>query len=130
MVIVDSSVWIEYLRGNRFRETVWLDQGLQHQRLALTDLILCEVLQGTRDTDFSRVKAALLKFQVFSNCSVDLAFAAAANYRLLRRNGFTVRATVDSLIATFCLEDGHSLLHRDRDFDAFEAVLGLKVIHP
>ena len=130
MVIVDSSVWIEYLRGQTHPETVWLDRELQQQRLGLTDLILCEVLQGTSEADFSRVKTALLKFHVFSHCNIDLAITAAANYRQLRRNGHTIRATLDCLIATFCLENSHSLLHRDRDFDAFEAVLGLKVIHP
>ncbi len=130
MVIVDTSVWIEYLRGNNHAETAWLERELQQQALGLTDLILCEVLQGTRDSAFAQVQADLLKFHVFRNCSTRSSIAAAQNYRILRRNGYTVRATIDCLIATFCLENNHSLLHRDRDFDPFEKVLGLQVVHP
>jgi hypothetical protein len=129
MVIVDSSIWIEYLRGKTHPETVWLDRELQRQPLGLTDLILCEVLQGTRDAAFAKAKAALLKFHIFENCNVNLAIAAARNYNQLRRSGYRVRATMDSLIATFCIESNHRLLHRDRDFDAFEAVLGLDIVH-
>jgi len=130
MTIVDTSVWIEYLRGNTCAETVWLDRELQKQALGLTDLILCEVLQGTRDSVFARVQADLLRFHIFPNCSPQLAIAAAQHYRTLRRNGYTVRTTIDCLIASFCLENHHSLLHRDHDFDAFEKLLGLQVIHP
>jgi predicted nucleic acid-binding protein len=130
MVIIDTSVWIEYLRGTRHPETDWLDRELQRQPLGLTDLILCEVLQGTRDAAFARVRTDLLKFHVFQNCNALLAIAAAQNYRTLRRNGYTIRATVDCLIATFCLENNHSLLHRDHDFLSFEVVLGLQVVHP
>src|SRR5579864_3111799 len=117
MVIVDTTVWIEYLRGNDNPETRWLDRELQRQPLGLTDLILCEVLQGTRDPVFSQVRADLLKFNVFQTGGSDLAVAAAQNYRILRGRGLTVRATIDCLIPTFCLEHNHSLLHRDRDFD-------------
>jgi predicted nucleic acid-binding protein len=130
MVIVDTSVWIEYLRGTDHPETEWLDRELDRRPLGLTDLILCEVLQGTRDPGFSRVRSELLKLHIFPNCSIELAIAAAENYRKLRRAGFTVRTTVDSLIATFCLRGNHSLLHRDHDFVFFENVLGLKVVHP
>ena len=130
MVIIDTSVWIEYLRGNDTPETRWLLQELQRQRLGLTTLILCEVLQGTHDSAFARVRSELQKLVVFSDCTDHLAIAAAQNYRKLRRRGYTVRATIDCLIATFCLENGHSLLHRDHDFDAFEHALGMQVIHP
>jgi predicted nucleic acid-binding protein len=130
MVIVDTSVWIDYLRGGETAEALWLDRELQLQPLGLTDLILCEVLQGTRDSAFSRVRSDLLKFHIFPSCSVPLAITAAQNYRVLRRRGFTIRKTIDCLIATFCLEEGHSLLHLDRDFDPFENVLGLQVVHP
>jgi predicted nucleic acid-binding protein len=129
MVIVDTSVWIDYLRGNGHPETVWLDRELQQQPLGLTDLILCEVLQGTPDSAFAKTRDDLLRFHVFANCSPALALAAAQNYRILRRKGYTVRATIDCLIATFCLENDHHLLHRDRDFDSFEKVLGLRVVH-
>ena len=129
MVIVDTTVWIDYLRGAENPETLWLDRELQRQRLGLTDLILCEVLQGIRDQDaFARTQAQLLKFQVFPTGGIVLAIAAAQNYRQLRERGYTVRKTIDCLIATFCLRESHQLLHRDHDFDSFETVLGLDVV--
>jgi predicted nucleic acid-binding protein len=130
MVIVDTTVWIDYLRGTENPETQWLDRKLQGQRLGLTDLILCEVLQGIREQSaFGRVRADLLKFQVFDTGGKELAVAAAQNYRELRRRGYTIHKTIDCLIATFCLQAKHELLHRDRDFDCFEKVLGLRVMH-
>ncbi len=130
MVIVDTTVWIDYLRGTENPETRWLDRELQRQRLGLTDLILCEVLQGIRNQSaFARAQADLLKFQVFQTGGSDLAVAAAQNYRDLRAQGYSVRKTIDCLIATFCLQAKHELLHRDHDFDPFEAVLGLQVVH-
>src|ERR1700739_2453710 len=130
MVIVDTTVWIDYLRGTSNAEVLWLDRELQRQRLGLTDLILSEVLQGVRDKGaFDRVRQDLLKFLVFETGGIDLAVAAAENYRKLRERGRTVRRTIDCLIATFCIEGGHLLLHRDRDFDVFERWLGLKVIY-
>jgi hypothetical protein len=128
MVIVDTTVWIDYLRGRDNPETMWLERELQEQPLGLTDLILCEVLQGTRDSAFSEVRADLLKFQIFPTGGTVLAIAASQNYRTLRKNGYTVRTTIDCLIATFCIQNNHALLHRDRDFDAFEKVLGLRVV--
>ena len=129
MVIVDTTVWVDYLRGVQNPETDWLNLAFDRQRLGLTDLILCEVLQGIRDDDlFFRVLREFQKFEVFEMASVELAIAAAGNFRRLRQRGHTVRKTIDCLIATFCLRDGHSLLHRDRDFDPFEHILGLSVI--
>ena len=131
MVIVDTTVWIDYLGGAANPETAWLDQALHRERLGLTDLILCEVLQGIRDdATFTQVREGLLKFHVFASGGPDLAVAAARNYRTLRQRGFTIRKTIDCWIATFCLLSGHTLLHRDRDFDTFENVLGLHVVHP
>ncbi len=131
MVIVDTTVWIDYLRGAENPETLWLDRELQRQRLGLTDLILCEVLQGIRDQGtFAQVQANILKFQVFQAGGTALAVAAVQNYRELRQHGYTVRNTIDCLIATFCLQAKHELLHRDHDFDCFEKVLGLQVVHP
>ena len=131
MVIVDTTVWIDYLHGVRNPETDWLDARLERQRLGLTDVILCEVLQGVRDdAAAAAVERQLLKLEVFDAGGVDIATAAARNYRILRSRGHTVRKTIDCLIATFCLEKDHSLLHRDRDFDPFENLLGLSVIHP
>ena len=104
---------------------------MPRERLGLTDLILREVLQGiTTDKQFEAVQAELLKFAVFETGTVGIAVEAALNYRRLRTAGRTVRKTIDSLIATFCLLEGHALLHNDRDYDPFEDVLGLNVIHP
>ncbi len=130
MVIVDTTVWIDYLRGTENPETLWLDRQLQRQRLGLTDLILCEVLQGIRDQNaFVRAQSDLLKFQVFQTGGTGLAVTATQNYRELRERGYTVRKTIDCLIATFCLQGKHQLLHRDRDFDPFEEAIGLRVVH-
>ena len=131
MVIVDTTVWIDYLQGIRNPETDWLEAELDRQRLGLTDVILCEVLPGVRDeAAATTVERQLLKLEVFPTGGVDLARDAAKNYRTLRARGHTVRKTIDCLIATFCLREQHSLLHRDRDFDAFERLLNLSVIHP
>jgi predicted nucleic acid-binding protein len=131
MVIVDTTVWIDYLGGTANPHTEWLDRELTQQRLGLTDLILCEVLQGIRgDATFTRVHRDMSKFEVFDTGGEELAVASAQNYRFLRTRGQTVRKTIDCLIATFCLNGKHSLLHRDHDFDPFEKHLRLRVIHP
>jgi predicted nucleic acid-binding protein len=131
MVIVDTTVWIDYLGGAVNGETAWLEHALPRERLGLTDVILCEVLQGIRNNAaFERVRDDLMRFQIFSTGGSDLAITAVQNYRALRRRGFTIRKTIDCWIATFCLLSGHALLHRDRDFDVFENVLGLQVVHP
>jgi predicted nucleic acid-binding protein len=131
VVIVDATVWIDYLQGIRNPETDWVHAELDRQRLGLTDLILCEVLQGVRDERTAKdVERQLLKLEVFEMCGVDVAREAARNYRTLRNRGRTVRKTIDCLIATFCIREQHSLLHRDRDFDPFEKFLDLSVIHP
>jgi predicted nucleic acid-binding protein len=131
VVIVDTTVWVDYFRGEQNPETVWLERELNQQRLGLTDLILCEVLQGIRDdATFSRVQRHLRTFEVFETGTADLAVSAAQNFRKLRQRGRTVRKTIDCLIATFCLQEGHSLLHRDRDYEVFEQELGLAVVRP
>lgn len=131
MTIVDTSVWIEYLGGRVNPETEWLDAKVGNWSLGLTDLILCEVLQGIRDdAAFARVRRQLGNFEIVRGGGETLAVQAAMNFRYLRAKGITVRKTVDCWIATVCLEGGYSLLHRDRDFDAFEQQFGLQVIHP
>jgi predicted nucleic acid-binding protein len=131
MVIIDTTVWIDYFGGVVNDETVWLDGALSRDRLGLTDLILCEVLQGVRgEAAFTHVRDDLMKLRVFTTGGPELAVTAARNYRTLRQRGFTIRKTIDCWIATFCLLSGHKLLHRDRDFDMFENVLGLQVVHP
>lgn len=130
MVIVDTTVWVDYFRGIRNPETEWVDREADKKRMGLTDLILCEVLQGVRsEREFRLLQAELLEFEVFQAGGVDLAVAAASNFRRLREKGRTVRKMVDCLIATFCLANGHILLHRDRDFDVFEENMGLRVLH-
>ena len=131
MVIIDSTVWIDLFSGIPNAETRWLDAEAGKQRLGLTDMILCEVLQGIRsDAELKKAERELLKCEVFATGGIEMAVAAAGNYRELRKKGFTVRKTIDCWIATFCLREGYALLHRDRDFDVFEEVLGLTVIHP
>jgi hypothetical protein len=131
VIIIDTTVWIDYLGGSVNPYTDWLDRELHRRPLGLTDLILCEVLQGVRDeSDFRRVRRELSRFAIYSTGGKELAIASAQNYRLLQARGHTVRKTIDCLIASFCLLDGHSLVHRDRDFDAFEQYLGLAVVHP
>ncbi len=131
MVIVDTTVWVDYLNGVTTPQTDWLDQELDRQRLGLTDLILSEVLQGVRDErEAAETRRELLKFEVFTTGGVELAVTAAQNYRALRAKGRTIRRTIDCWIATFCLLNDHTLLHNDSDFDPFEGFLNLRVIHP
>jgi predicted nucleic acid-binding protein len=131
VVIVDTTVWIDYLEGVTNRETDWVHAELDRQRIGLTDVIFCEVLQGVRnELTAKKVERQLLKLEVFGTGGVDLAREAARNHRTLRGRGHTVRRTIDCLIATFCIREQHSLLHRDRDFDPFEKFLELAVIHP
>ena len=131
MVMVDTTVWIDYLAARTNPETLWVKQQVSPQSVGLTDLILCEVLQGVRDDlRFNQIRLQLAAFPIISSGGVALAVAAAENCRSLRARGITVRKTIDCLIATFCIREGHELLHRDRDFDPFEQHLGLWVIHP
>ena len=128
---MDTTVWVDYFQGVENPETDWLNTELDRQRLGLTDIILCEVLQGVRDDVVAKeVERRLLNLEVFDTGGVAVAREAARNYRALRSRGHTVRKTIDCLIATFCLRGRHSLLHRDRDFDPFEKFLELSVIHP
>jgi predicted nucleic acid-binding protein len=131
VVIVDSSVWVDYFRAKSTAQTDWLEREVARQRLGITDIILCEVLQGVRDDHrFVATRKELLKCHVFETGGVPLAIEAAERYRTLRRRGHTVRKTIDCLIATFCLRHGHSLLHADSNFDPFEQLLDLSVVHP
>ena len=131
MVIIDTTVWVDYLNGVVTPETDWLDRELPLQRLGILDLIACEVLQGLAgDQEAARVLRELKRLEVFQTGGLELAAAAARNCRVLRSRGRTVRKTIDCLIATFCLAHHHALLHCDRDFDAFEDILDLAVVHP
>ncbi len=129
VILVDSSVWIDYFRGQASAQTDALDRLLGTEPLRVGDLILFEVLQGFHSQrDFNQARRLLQSFEVVELCSPALAVQAARNFRELRIHGITVRKTIDTVIATWCIENDHSLLHSDRDFDAFEAHLGLMVV--
>ena len=128
MLVVDSSVWINYFNGEETRETQQLISNLDAKQIIIGDLILVEVLQGFRhDRDMQRVLAVFGPLLFEPIAGHDIALASVRNYRRLRARGITVK-TIDMLIATFCLENGHHLLHSDRDFDPIEKHLNLKVL--
>lgn len=129
MIIADSSVWIDYFNGVKSREADFLDHLLRRDFVLTGDLILVEVLPGfERDVDYRRAKVLLGRLDCAEMAGYDLAIKSASNYRLLRRRGITVRKTIDVLIATFCIEHHHVLLHADRDFDRMAEALGLVTI--
>ena len=129
MIVVDSSVWIDFFRGTRTPQAEKLDVLLGTTRIAVGDLILAEVLQGVRDErEFQQVRKTLDSFEQVDLVGRDIAIQAAKNFRKLRDLGLTVRKTIDTLIATRCIESNYVLLHSDRDFDAFELHLGLQVV--
>lgn len=129
MILVDSSVWIDYFNGKACRETDQLDALLGTELLATGDLMLTEVLQGFRsDKGFEEARRLLTSLEVIELGGRDLAVQAARNHRRLRSLGVTVRKTIDTVIATRCIEDGHSLLFTDRDFVPFVQHLGLKPV--
>jgi hypothetical protein len=129
MWIVDSSVWIDYFGGKATHQTDLLHAALGSEAIAVGDIILCEVLQGyRRQEDFDSARQALLQFPVYAIGGTEIAIKSAENYRALRRQGITVRKTIDCLIATFVIERGFTLLHSDHDFDPFETHLGLHVV--
>ena len=131
MLVVDTSVWVDYFNGIENPQTNYLHAILNQTPILMGDLILAEVLQGFRyDPDFERVRGALGRYVQVNMVSPVLAVQSARNYRLLRQKGVTVRKTIDSLIATYCIENNHGLLHNDSDFDGYETYLGLRVVHP
>ena len=126
---MDSRVLIDYPGSVPGTHPEWLDRELNRTRIGLTDLILCEVLPGIREEAiFKQVRRTLLQFAEVESGGEDLAVASAQNYRFLRARGIAVRNTIVWLIATVCLHDGHTLLHRDRDCDPFEQHLDLSVL--
>jgi predicted nucleic acid-binding protein len=141
-VLIDSSVWIDHLRGAGTRETAildrlltWLDPALERgddaasAGLLVGDLVLCEVLRGIPDPrEHAIVRDVLLSFEVVTIGGTDLALAAADHYRVLRRRGVTVRKTIDLLIGTYCIAKECALLHSDRDFEPMTRHLGLRAL--
>jgi predicted nucleic acid-binding protein len=127
MILVDSSVWIDYFRGTATPQTDKLDSLLGVEPLAVGDLILIEVLQGfTTDRDFRLARKLLGSLTAIDICGHDIAVQAAGNYRALRARGLTPRKTIDTVIATRCIASGHVLLHSDREFEPFVIYLGLR----
>ena len=131
VVIVDTTVWVDYFANATTPEAAWLADKVGHESIGLTDLIFSEILQGIDgDRQFGQVRLQMMEFEIFPNGGVEVAVASAENYRKLRRKGYTVRKTIDCWIASFCMIKGYKLLHRDRDFDPFERELGLKTVKP
>jgi hypothetical protein len=131
MILVDSSVWIDYFRGEATPQSEMLDALLGNEPLVVGDLILAEVLQGFQSgRDFNQAKQLLMSFEIFEIVGKDVAIQAARNFRTLRGHGVTVRKTIDTLIATRCINSGLILLHSDKDFDPFVTHLGLRVAYP
>lgn len=127
MILVDSSVWVDYFNGAAGREADLLDGFLGREPVAMGDLVLAEVLQGFRDDAAFRAARRLLRgLPVYDMLGEARALKVAHNYRALRKRGITVRKTTDAVIATFCIEQRMPLLYSDRDFEPFVAHLGLK----
>lgn len=131
MIVVDTSVWVDYFNGATNPHTDLLDSLLVRERLLIGDIILTEVLQGfRRDAGFHKAHELLDTLEFREMLGREVALRSAQNYRMLRKAGVTVRKTIDVMIATFCIMHGHRLLHDDRDFDVMEEHLGLKVLRP
>jgi len=131
MILVDSTVWIDFFNGVDSWQVDLFDNLLDRELIAVGDLIVTEVLQGFRaEKDYRIARELMMKRITVELRGFGIAIAAARNFRLLRSRGITVRKTIDTIIATACIENGWRLLHDDRDFDAFAEYLGLKVIGP
>ena len=130
MIVVDTSVWIDYVNGVHTAQTDILDKELQERRVVTGDLIMVEFLQGFRDNkQFQTAKMLMNSLEYYDFVGKQIATKTAENFRLLRKKGVTVRKTIDVLIATFCIEHGFELLHNDRDFEPMKEILGLQVKH-
>lgn len=129
MILVDSSVWIDFFNGLETGQTDALNYLLGQEPVLIGDLILTETLQGfRRDADYRKARALLDTLELRMLGGKAIALAAADNYRRLRRRGVTPRKTIDMFIATYCIAHSLKLLHADRDFDVLEKELGLTVV--
>ncbi len=127
MILVDSSVWIDYFKGATTERTEILDKLLGLEPLMIGDLILTEVLQGfSNEREFEKARKMLTSLVVVELCGTGIAVQTARNFRVLRSLGLTVRKTINAVIATRCIESGYYLLHSDRDFEPFVKYLGLR----
>ena len=126
MIVVDSSVWIGFLKGHNSRQVQHLHSSLGSEDIILGDLMLCEILQGLEsERAASEIETLLRNFDIVPMAGEVIAVAAARNYRSLRRRGITIRKTIDLLIGTWCIENGLPLLHNDSDFHPMARHLGL-----
>jgi predicted nucleic acid-binding protein len=129
VILVDTSVWIDYFKGLDTQETNLLDLALGNNDVAIGDLILLEILQGFRsDKEYKIAKEHLSALHQFNMLTTELAINAAENYRALRKQGITIRKTADVIIATFCIENSLPLLFTDRDFIPFVQNLKLQSV--
>lgn len=129
MILIDSSVLIDYFNGTTNWQVEKLNTLLGKEFLTIGDYILTEVLQGFRnDKDFQKAKHILESFPCYDLLGENIAIKSAQNFRYLRKRGITVRKTIDSIIATYCIENNLSLLHNDNDFKPFEKYLELQVV--
>ncbi|MCP4971787.1 MAG: PIN domain nuclease [Arcobacter sp.] len=128
MIFLDSTVLIDYFNGKNNWQVNVLDSNLGRELVVIGDYVLTEVLQGFRsDREYQKAKNMLLSFPCFDVGGKEIALQSAKNYRYLRKKGITVRKTIDTMIATFCIENEFTLLHNDKDFDPFNKYLNLKV---
>jgi predicted nucleic acid-binding protein len=131
VILVDSSVWIDYFNGKVTLQTDWLDDVLETTPIVMGDLILTEVLQGFRSNkEYQVARDLLLTLPFMEMVGRDIAVESAENYRILRKKGVTVRKTMDILIGTFCIHYKLPLLHDDRDFEPMTEFLHLRAIDP
>lgn len=129
MIVVDTSVWIDYFNGRNTIETGILDSALGSLDVAIGDLIALEILRGFRlDKDYNTAKKYLANLHHYNMLNPQLAVKAADNYRKLRKKGVTIRKTADIIIATFCIEEKLPLLYTDRDFIPFSEHLKLRAV--
>jgi hypothetical protein len=130
LIVVDSSVWIDNIRRVDTGQ-VRLLRSLEDDDVIAGDIVVLEVLRGVRSEREARVQEARFRaYGITPMLDPEIAVAAATSFRWLRARGVTVRSFADLIIATFCIAQGHHLLHSDRDFDHFERHLGLKVLQP
>jgi predicted nucleic acid-binding protein len=126
VIVVDSSVWIDFLNGRNARHVQHLRAALGTEEIVVGDLMLCEVLQGLDgEREAREVEGLLRRFEIVPMAGEAIAVAAARNFRSLRRRGITIRKTIDLLIGTWCIENRRPLLHNDGDFSPMARHLGL-----
>ena len=129
MILADTSIWIDYFRGIKSRKTDLLNSLLDEERIATGDLIIAELMQGFRTKKQIYIAFNIINhLEYFDLVGKEIAIKAAINYRELRKKGLTIRKTIDTLIGTFCIENGIMLLHNDKDFDPMVEYLGLQVV--